>query len=309
MNKRIWKQISIALILLVILFFSVIWIRMRFFASTDSLSFFVSKIIPSSVLVVNGENVNYKDYVIASRLANANIFLKDLIFFKQDKNLDERVFEQLLYRELLKEKADFYEIKISKAEKENAYNLFLRQFESKTEAKKQIREKYNLSLTDYRYFVIDESLLILAVENNLAKDEEQNKIITEKINLITEKIKSNEDFAVLAKEYSQDDKAESGGDLGWFTKDTMVPEVEKVLYSLHKNEIYPEAIKSLFGYHFVKLTDFKKGEEYPESDSEIRASQILIRKPSANSLAQEMLKNAKIEIKLKKLESCQEMIN
>lgn len=309
MNIGIRKKILLGLLSFLVVFFVICFGRMRFLGSTDSVSFLLSRVFSSPVLSVNGQKISYKDYIIASKLTEANIFLKDLIFFKQDKTDCEKILEQLIYREIIKEKAVAYKIKITKEEKTNAYKLFLRQFASKKDASEQIKEKYNINLSDYRYFVIDWGLLVDALEANIAKDENINSELLEKINLISEKIKNGEDFAQLAKEYSQDDMAQNGGDLGWFQRGKMIGEVEEVLFKLEKNEIYSEAIKTLFGYHFVKLIDFKKGEIYPETDSDIRASQILIRKPSAISVAQDMLKDSSINIKLKKLKSCQELIN
>lgn len=87
---------------------------------------------------------------------------------------------------------------------------------------------------------------------------------------ILNRLKQGEDFATLAKTYSQDPgSAVQGGDLGYFERGMMVPEFDEAVFSLQKNEI-SELIKTSFGYHIIKKT----GDE--NDQGQIRASHILI---------------------------------
>ena len=66
-----------------------------------------------------------------------------------------------------------------------------------------------------------------------------------------------DDFATLAKEYSDDSSASSGGDLGYFTEDEMVSAFSKAAFSLKIDEIYPEVVETSAGYHIIKKTGEK----------------------------------------------------
>jgi parvulin-like peptidyl-prolyl isomerase len=71
---------------------------------------------------------------------------------------------------------------------------------------------------------------------------------------VLEKLKSGEDFAALAQEYSKDGSAAAGGDLGWFGTGAMVPEFETAAYALEKTGDYTTTpVKSQFGYHIIQL--------------------------------------------------------
>jgi hypothetical protein len=71
---------------------------------------------------------------------------------------------------------------------------------------------------------------------------------------IIEKLKSGEDFAALAQEFSTDGSAATGGDLGWFGTGAMVPEFETAAYALEKPGDYTLApVKSEFGFHIIQL--------------------------------------------------------
>jgi peptidyl-prolyl cis-trans isomerase C len=70
-----------------------------------------------------------------------------------------------------------------------------------------------------------------------------------------DQIKKGGDFDKLAKEKSTDKgSGANGGELGWFTKDKMVPEFADVAFKLKKGEV-SEPVKSEFGWHIIKLED------------------------------------------------------
>jgi peptidyl-prolyl cis-trans isomerase D len=71
------------------------------------------------------------------------------------------------------------------------------------------------------------------------------------------KIKAGGDFAQLATKFSEDEGSKTkGGDLDYFGKGQMVPEFDKVAFSLEPGQI-SDVVKSQFGYHIIKVTDKK----------------------------------------------------
>ena len=75
--------------------------------------------------------------------------------------------------------------------------------------------------------------------------------------------KKGEDFALLAKKYS-DDKASGskGGSLGYFKQGEMVKPFEDAAFSLKKGEI-SSIIETEFGYHIIKIDDVKEARLMP----------------------------------------------
>jgi peptidyl-prolyl cis-trans isomerase C len=72
------------------------------------------------------------------------------------------------------------------------------------------------------------------------------------------------DFAELAKKKSKDPGASDGGDLGFFTKEQMVPEFSAVAFSLEPGKI-SDPVKSQFGWHIIKVEE-KRNRKPPEFD-------------------------------------------
>ncbi len=71
---------------------------------------------------------------------------------------------------------------------------------------------------------------------------------------IEAELKKGADFATLAKQKSKDPGAAEGGDLGYFTKDQMVPEFAEVAFKLDKGQI-SDPVKTQFGWHIIKVED------------------------------------------------------
>ena len=90
---------------------------------------------------------------------------------------------------------------------------------------------------------------------------------------LKEMLTEGEDFATLAKEYSQDQgTASKGGDLGWFGKGEMVKPFEDVAFALNKGEV-SEPVNTPFGWHLIKVYDKKEEKKEPK----VLASHILIK--------------------------------
>lgn len=80
---------------------------------------------------------------------------------------------------------------------------------------------------------------------------------------VVARLKKGEDFAKVAGELSKDPgSGKEGGDLGWFTKDRMVPEFAEAAFKLKKGEV-SEPVKSQFGWHVIKLED-KRSKPLPD---------------------------------------------
>ncbi|RAU45770.1 MULTISPECIES: SurA N-terminal domain-containing protein [unclassified Pseudomonas] len=74
-----------------------------------------------------------------------------------------------------------------------------------------------------------------------------------KIEEIQQRLAKGEDFAALAKAYSQDPgSASKGGDLGYAGKGVYDPAFEDALYALNKDQV-SAPVKSQFGWHLIKL--------------------------------------------------------
>jgi peptidyl-prolyl cis-trans isomerase D len=84
--------------------------------------------------------------------------------------------------------------------------------------------------------------------------EEEVEKVREKASAVLEKARRGDDFAALAKKYSEGPSAQKGGDLGYFGKGRMVKPFEEAAFKMKKGEI-SELVRTRFGYHIIKVED------------------------------------------------------
>ncbi len=76
---------------------------------------------------------------------------------------------------------------------------------------------------------------------------------------IIKKLKDGEDFAKLAKKYSDDSSnAKNGGDLGWISTGDMVEEFDAAAFDLKKGKYTTSPVKTTYGYHIIYKVDEKE---------------------------------------------------
>src|SRR5947199_2284365 len=110
---------------------------------------------------------------------------------------------------------------------------------------------------------------------------------------IAEELKKGGDFAELAKKKSKDPGASDGGDLGFFTKEQMVPEFSAVAFVLEPGKI-SDPVKSQFGWHIIKVEE-KRARKAPDFEQvKAQIETYVTRKAQAEYVAK-LREAAKVE--------------
>jgi peptidyl-prolyl cis-trans isomerase C len=101
---------------------------------------------------------------------------------------------------------------------------------------------------------------------------------------IAEDLKKGADFAELAKKESKDPGASDGGDLGFFTKEQMVPEFSTVAFALEPGKI-SDPVKTQFGWHIIKVEEkrTRKAPDFEQVKPQIET--YVVRKAQADYVA------------------------
>jgi peptidyl-prolyl cis-trans isomerase C len=111
---------------------------------------------------------------------------------------------------------------------------------------------------------------------------------------ITKELEKGADFAKLAAKRSKDSTGKSGGDLGWFTLDSMVKPFSDAVRTLAPGELTKQPVRSEFGWHVIKLEESRASSAPPFEEVKDRVKTIVQRKKLQAHL-DELVKAAKIE--------------
>ena len=138
-------------------------------------------------------------------------------------------------------------------------------------------DKSELPLIEDRYKLSQIIIKPKMSENQINK-------LTDRLNTFRKRVLNGEDFKVLAALYSDDPgSANNGGEIGFVSRGTFVPEFEKVAFRLKKDEV-SEIVKTNFGYHIIQLIE-RRGDQ-------VNVRHILL-KPKYSSTS---LQNARLRI-------------
>jgi peptidyl-prolyl cis-trans isomerase C len=125
-------------------------------------------------------------------------------------------------------------------------------------------------------------------------DEKASKEAEDKIKAIIVRLKKGEDFTKVAAEVTEDPSGKAnGGDLGYFSKEQMVPEFSDTAFKLEKGQI-SEPVKTQFGWHVLKVEDKRVKPTPPFDQVKPQIEQYVARKAQAE-LVTSLRANAKIE--------------
>ena len=121
----------------------------------------------------------------------------------------------------------------------------------------------------------------------------------QRMEIIRERAEHGEDFAELAKQYSEDSSASNGGDLGWVNPNENLPELDRAMEKLAIAEISP-IIKSQFGIHIIQVTE-RRQQDMSKEAAKLKARQEIRARKSDEAYQdwiRELRDKAFVEIRL-----------
>ena len=119
----------------------------------------------------------------------------------------------------------------------------------------------------------------------------------EKIKIVQKKLGEGEDFAELAKAYSDGPSKTKGGDLGFFKRGQMVKPFEDAAFAMEPNQV-SDIVETNFGYHLIKVIDKRSARNLPYDEVAQKINTYLTKekeKKEINIYLEGLKKNAEIQ--------------
>ena len=111
---------------------------------------------------------------------------------------------------------------------------------------------------------------------------------------IIRELQAGGDFAKLAAAESKDSSAKGGGDLGWFSPQTMVKPFADAVTALEKGKFTTEPVQSEFGFHVIMLDDVRSPEA-PAFDEVKPQVEMFVQRKKLQAYLDGLRKEAKIQ--------------
>lgn len=118
-----------------------------------------------------------------------------------------------------------------------------------------------------------------------------------KAEAITKQLKAGGDFAKAAEKDSKDPSGKKGGDLGWFTLDSMVKPFSDAVAALQPGQMTDQPVQSQYGWHVIKLEESRVTAAPPFEEVKDRVK-VLVQRKKLQTYLDDLRKSAKVEKKI-----------
>lgn len=268
--KRAGLFALIALIFLII-FFTVFY----FFSPLKGFSKNFFKMIPYPVAMVDGEMITSKDILKNTQSLRKFYETQDFseigmrVDFKTAegeerlKIKEKEVFNKLVENILIEKIANAQGIDVSRKEAEQEIITKAKEFGSTEDLALNLKRLYGWSLRDFRDKVIIPKMYLSKLIDLYEEEIFKKDLKAGKIEKAYEELEKGVDFESVAKEYSEGETANQGGNLGWFEKEYLSEKIGEKAYSMQVGA-FSEIIKTSLGSHIIYLEDVKEEEDKKE---------------------------------------------
>lgn len=220
------------------------------------------------VATVNGAKITLSDMQDVKQMTNPQIAALPMnaVFEPLLDNLINTQVVAQAAKEAKIQDSDEYKKMMKSLENQILMQLYLKQQAQKMQTKAKLTEMYE------QYKRNNPPQEEMSAAHILLKTEKEARDVIKQL-------EKGADFADLANKLSEN-KGLEGGDLGYFTRELMVPEFSEAAFRMKEGEISKTPVKTQFGWHVIKagprrLTEVPSFEEMEKELTQMQASEAV----------------------------------
>ncbi len=161
-----------------------------------------------------------------------------------------------------------------------------------TVSEEEIRDLYESVKNSPQAEEIRVGQILLQVEGNAAPAHAEQ--VYRQADMLVGKLREGSSLETLAGQYSNDASGLSGGDMGWFKRGELMPELERVVFDRDKGAVIGP-LRSPQGFHIFKILDKRTQNRKAVEKSKIKARHILIKVAEHTSAEEDAAAKALIQ--------------
>lgn len=207
---------------------------------------------------------------------------EDLKRMLESESQSMEEYKSKIHNQILISRVMNYEVRKRVAVSDEEVEQYYRQHQKEFWVPEKLKLRHIL-------FLMDEGLL-----------ESDKRLKEQKAQEALQKIRSGEKFEAVAKEYSEDVSANTGGELGEIERGKMMPEFEKAAFRLKEGEV-SGLVNTSYGLHIIKVDQIIPGQTLPLDKVKNQIANIFKNEKFQNeskAFLKELRNKAFVEIKI-----------
>jgi foldase protein PrsA len=282
--------------------------------------------IYSVVLIVAITQVGWAKAKKVVAVVNGVEITRDEFLQRLTETIGKPLLDQMINEIILQQKAEKEKVEVTSKEIDAKIEEMKKQFPNEQVFKQQL-SRGNMTIEMLRHQLKNRLLLekilskdVTVTDGEIKEYFEANKkafstpevmnashiLVKTKAeaNEIVKELKEGADFAKLAKKHSIDPATkDKGGELGFFSREQLVPAIAEEAFSLKTGEI-SDVVQTSYGYHIIKAGEKKAAQEATLDSVKEKITEILIQVrvwDRAPTWIQGLRQEAQVEIKAPEL--------
>jgi len=205
-----------------------------------------------TLATVNGDTITkgeFETYLDFKRIPEGDEEKKKRLL---DQYLEREALAAVIEEEPLLDK-DLIQAELNEFRKQMLISRYFEKYLRGKVTDQAIQNHYNIHAEEYEDRKVHAAHILIRTNRTMTEPERKAKLTTAQE--AYSKIKAGEDFAEVAKAYSEDKvSSKKGGDLGWMKEGSIDPRFSETLFSLEPGTV-SEPFETPFGFHVVKVIE------------------------------------------------------
>ncbi|KKP96190.1 MAG: PPIC-type PPIASE domain protein [Candidatus Moranbacteria bacterium GW2011_GWE1_36_7] len=267
----------------------------------------ISRVVPFPAAIVGWRSVVFMNDVEAN-LATVEKFYKTQNFASEGLRVDftteegkkrlrikqREILDKLVEDRIIEILAKKYGVSVSEADAQKVISLKLNEFGTIDDVKSDLQNSYGWDIDDFKQRVVVPSLYADALAVKVAEKNSSTEDAKKRIEMAQREIAGGKEFSQVVRTHSEGASKDRGGELGWVTKEQILPELQKALFEssdFKKSSI----VESTIGFHLIEIENSKE----ENGVKQLKLRQIFVSKNTFSQWLENEKKQMKVIVPLK----------
>ena len=294
-------------LLVVVLLVAAVFVYGTHSQTGANISQIFSKVVPMPAAIINMRNFVLVSDLEKNTSALVNFYQSpDYIktggvkynFSSDDGKKQIEIMKRYILSKMIQDKAveilaSKRNISVSQNDVKNFMDQKMKAYATQDDVTAMLKSSYGWTLDDFTSMVVTPSVRLSALQDEVVKNELNKDEANKKITAAKDALTAGTDFSAVAKQFSDGQSKNNGGELGWVEKTKIIPELQEAIFGQNPPK-KTDIIESSIGFHLIDIEGKKK-----ENNSDVvQFRQIFVAKKTFADWLSQQLKGMRVMVPL-----------